>query len=236
MQCPNCGSQIPDSSKKCGVCGVLLQPQQAQATTGFPGWAKGLLIGGGIGLIFFAVLGAAYFFFYFRPSITMIEPTQIPTAVIAPTQPPAPTVAAVVESPPEETPLPTIEPTQAFTPTSTAEPQFCDAFDGVEMTVVYLDWIKNEPLELYVKMSGGVPGLEKEIPDATGEWNYRVKIGDYNSIGCEFIEGYRERLYCEINLPNEYEGAVQPIAVYVDKCEENLHTGQKAFLPEIKKK
>lgn len=235
MQCPNCSSQIPDTAKKCGVCGVLLHTQQTQENTGLPAWAKGLLVGGGIGLIFVILLGAAYLLFYLRPSITMVEPTQIATMTFVPTQIP-PTVEVLVEAPPEETPIPTptMEPTQP--PTPTAEPQFCDAFDGIEMTVVYIDWIKNEPLELYIKMSGGVPGLEKVIPDASGEWNYRVKIGDYNSIGCEFIEGYRERLYCKITLPNEYEGAVQPLSVYVDRCEENLYTGQSAFLPEIKKK
>ena len=233
MQCPNCGNQIPDASKKCGVCGVALNTQVAQANTGIPDWAKGLLVGGGIGLVFFMVLGAAYVFFYLRPSVSMVEPTQIPTAVVAPTQIP-PTAAVLVEPPSEKTPTPKIAPTQS--PTPTAEPQYCDAFEGVNMTVVYIDWYKDEPLEFYIKMPGGVPGLEKEIPGASGEWNYRVKIGNHNSTGCDFIAGYKERLYCEIELPAEYEGAVHPMSLYVDTCEQNVYSGQSAFLPEIKNK
>ena len=233
MQCPNCSSQIPDTAKKCGVCGVLLHTQQTQENTGLPAWAKGLLVGGGIGLIFVILLGAAYLLFYLRPSIVMVEPTQAATMTFVPTQIP-PTVEVLVEAPPEETPTAIIEPTQP--PTPTAEAQFCDAFEGVEMTVVYLDWYKNELLEFYIKMPGGVPGLEKEIPGASGEWNYRVKIGNYNSSGCDFTAGYRERLYCKIDLPSEYESAVHPMLLYVDTCEQNIYTGQSAFLPEIKRK
>ena len=103
------------------------------------------------------------------------------------------------------------------------------------MTVVYMDWFSGRALEFYIKMPGGVPGLEKKIPGASGEWHYRAKIGDYSSAQCDIISGYKERLYCQIILPSKYESAVHPISLYASTCDEDLLSGEDAFLPEIKK-
>ena len=203
------------------------------AKGGLPEWAKGLLIGGAIGLVLLACLGGGYYFFYYQPLASAPQPTAIPTEIIAPTPIPPPT--AIGEILPSQTPTTAPIPTPTESPTPTTEPQYCDAFSGIKMTVVYLDWKLGIPLELYIKMPGGVPGLEKEIPDASGEWSYRVEIGDYNSSDCNIIAGYRERLYCKITLPEEYESAMQPMSLYANKCETDVYLNQNAFLPEIKK-
>ena len=235
MQCPNCKSQISDEVNKCGVCGVHIDTHPTPVNAGFPNWAKGLLLGTFVGLLILCFLGAVYYFFYLQPAQSAPQPAQAVTVVVAP-----PTQIAstpTIEVPPSQIPMPseTLVPTQSPTPIPTSEPQFCDAFEGIKMTTVYMDWKKGEPLELYIKMPGGVPGLEKEITGASGEWNYRVEIGNHNSLQCDIIKGYRERLYCQIILPDEYESAVQPMSLYVNKCETDVYANESAFLPEIKK-
>lgn len=198
-----------------------------------PNWAKALLLGGGLGFFLLLSMGAAYYFFYSRPLQIAAPPTKIPTMTVEPTRG-IPTLTETL-SPPTQAPTEALTSTPTEPPTPTDEPQYCDAFTGIEMTVVYLDWFKGEPLEFYIKMPGGVPGLEKEIPGAVGEWTYSVKIGDYSSENCEYLAGYRERLYCSMSLPEEYEKAARPMALFVNKCDENVFSNQNAFLPEIKK-
>ncbi|MBT3338902.1 MAG: hypothetical protein HN855_00655 [Anaerolineae bacterium] len=230
MQCPNCGNQTPSTTDKCRICGSPIEK------AGVPTWAKDLLKGMGIGLVVFALLGAGYYFFYLQPARSVPQPTETSAVIIEPTAVPPTVTEVLAEILPSETPTP--EPTlaPAETPTSTPEAQYCDLFKEIDMTIVYLDWFKKEDLGFYIKMPGGVPGLEKEISDASDEWEYRVRIGLYNSYECEFIAGYKERLYCEISLPPEYESAMHPISLYVNTCDEDVFESPNAFLPEIQKK
>ena len=234
MQCPNCKNQISDTANKCSVCGVHINQPPVSTKAGFPDWAKGLLAGTVVGLGLLIFLGIAYFFFYLKSAQSSPQPTQALTMIVEPTHIPPTLTKIVLTATPPATTTPTATPTQS--PTATPEPQYCDAFEGLEMTIVYMDWKRNEPLALYFKMPGGVPGLEKEIPGASDEWKYRVEIGDYKSSKCEVIAGYKERLYCEIILPAEYEAAVHPMSLYVNKCEKDIYINDFAFLPEIEKK
>ena len=182
MQCPNCSNQIPNTAKKCGVCGASLDALPEPVKAWLPDWAKALLTGMGIGLIIFAFLGTAFYFFYLQPSRSVAPPpTETITMTVEPAQAPPTATVIVIETLPSEMPTltPTTTPTQ--TPTPTEETEYCDAFEGIDMTVVYMDWLKGEPLEFYIKMPGGVPGLEKTIPGSPEEWTYRAKIGDYSS-------------------------------------------------------
>jgi len=236
MQCPNCSNQIPNTAKKCGVCGASLDALPEPVKAWLPDWAKALLTGMGIGLIIFAFLGTAFYFFYLQPSRSVAPPpTETITMTVEPAQAPPTATVIVIETLPSEMPTltPTTTPTQ--TPTPTEETEYCDAFEGIDMTVVYMDWLKGEPLEFYIKMPGGVPGLEKTIPGSPEEWTYRAKIGDYSSSHCDIIAGYRERLYCRLILPKEYESAMQPMSLYVNTCGEDVYKNQHAFLPEIVK-
>jgi uncharacterized membrane protein YgcG len=100
------------------------------------------------------------------------------------------------------------------------------------MSIVYLDWQPGAALTFYAKMPGGVPGLEKAIPDDDDPWNYSAQIGDYESESCIY-QGYKERLYCAIDLPFAYSNAIQPLSVHVNDCNSPIYNDPTADLPGI---
>ncbi len=110
----------------------------------------------------------------------------------------------------------------------------CALFDGLDMSVVYLDWMPGAPLTFYVRMPGGVPGLENEIPGDSDSWEYSATIGDYSTQNCRF-EGYEERLYCSLSLPSGYSDAVRPLTLRVNGCDSAIYSDQAAYLPGIEK-
>lgn len=112
-------------------------------------------------------------------------------------------------------------------------PDRCVYFEGINMSVVYMDWLAGSPLQFYVKMPGGVPGLEKQIPGMTGNWTYTAKIGDYTASECSFIQGYKDRLYCSISLPEWYSNSMQAMTLTVNQCDQNVYHNKTAFLPGI---
>lgn len=99
--------------------------------------------------------------------------------------------------------------------------------------VVYLDWISGAALQFYVKMPGGIPGLEKKIEGDTGAWNYSDQIGSYPSSTCDIIQGYGERLYCTVSLPSGYSNSMRSLTLKVNDCDSPIYTNETAFLPEI---
>ena len=145
-------------------------------------------------------------------------------------QPQAPVVAPqrAASPTPEATPTETRTGEEA-TPTSTT--QTCDLFSGIDISVVYLDWMRDKPLEFYFNMPGGVPGLEKDIPGATNKWQYLAKIGNNSTTQCEFIRGYSGRLYCKIKLPAEYANTGREMTLSVDGCEKPLYKNPAATIP-----
>lgn len=200
-----------------------------------PNWVKALLLGGGLGFMMLLCMGGAYLLFVMRPFDAVEPPTPTPIPTLAPPTMEILPTQTETRTLPTETPTATLTATATEPPTSTPVPEFCHTFAGIQMSVVYMDWFRNKPLEFYVKMPGGVLGLEKEIPEAGDDWVYTAKIGDYTSGECKFIPGYPERLYCEIILPGSYEEAVQPMSLFVNKCEGDIYTNANAFLPPIKR-
>lgn len=197
-----------------------------------PNWAKALIIGGGLGFFVLICLGGAYVLFFLRPFQAMESPT--PTRVILPTAETIPMPVATLALP-TQPPTATLTATATKPPTATPVPQYCHTFARIPMSVVYMDWVRGDPLEFYIKMPGGVPGLEKKIPKADDDWVYTAKIGNYTSGKCEFIPGYPERLYCEIILPQSYAESVQPMSLFVNKCEGDIYPKDSAFLPPMKR-
>jgi hypothetical protein len=114
------------------------------------------------------------------------------------------------------------------TPTPTEEPYSrCDLFADEELSVVLYSinpWDTN--LKMYVKFkNGAVIGLEDGRDDGLS-WDYSVKIGEVESIGCDIFEGetYAGRLYCILPLPPEYKDAARPAVFRVNGCTKDLLT------------
>lgn len=108
----------------------------------------------------------------------------------------------------------------------------CDVFSAINMSVIYLDWQPGAALTFYVKMPGGVPGLEKTISGDNDPWNYSAQVGDYETDVCSY-QGYKERLYCSVSLPFDYSRAVRPLSLYVNGCDTPIYSDQTADLPGI---
>jgi hypothetical protein len=106
----------------------------------------------------------------------------------------------------------------------------CEVFTGIHMSVVYLDWTAGSPLTFYIKMPGGVPGLEKNIAGDTQPWSYSAAIATATTNNCRFEE-YKERLYCTITLPSGYANTIRPLAVSVNGCSSPIFTDSMAAIP-----
>jgi hypothetical protein len=132
---------------------------------------------------------------------------------------------------------PTPPPTQQSVyvpPTATKTNQRCNLFKGMDMSVVWLDAAKGSTqFQFYVKMPGGVPGLEKEVAGQTGEWEYEVKIGDYSTTACYVIQGYKNRLYCDFQMPSGYDATVRPMELYVNECSKPVYEDELCELPGL---
>ncbi|NOY99872.1 MAG: hypothetical protein GXP40_11855 [Chloroflexi bacterium] len=119
-------------------------------------------------------------------------------------------------------------------PDAASPPDRCALFDGMDISVVYLDWQPGAPLTFYFKMPGGVPGLDRQIPGDSGSWEYSAAIGDYSTDNCGY-EGYKERLYCSVSLPSGYSNAVRSLTLSVNGCDSAIYSNQTAYLPGIEK-
>ncbi|MBT3314807.1 MAG: hypothetical protein HN390_09335 [Anaerolineae bacterium] len=150
-----------------------------------------------------------------------------PVAPPAPIVVEAPDIQVQVPAPARQEPSPTPATAPTATqeqPTPASETQSCDLFTSMDISVVYLDWMRDTPLEFYFKMPGGVPGLEIATPDSTNTWEYTGKVGDHLTSNCEFVSGYAERLYCRINLPAEYAYTARELSLSLKGCEQPIYT------------
>lgn len=133
----------------------------------------------------------------------------------------------------EVLPTPTIK-SAYVAPTPTQTDQRCYIFTGVDVSIVWLDLPKGSTqAQLYAKMPGGVPGLETIIDGQNDNWEYEIKIGDYKTTGCNFIEGYKERLYCDFPMPKGYDATIRPIELYVNECSEPIYKDEHSELPAL---
>ncbi|MBL8076949.1 MAG: hypothetical protein JNM55_03225 [Anaerolineales bacterium] len=161
-----------------------------------------------------------------------------PTVEGLPTVPGAPTAfgAPTVEG------LPTVPgaPTALGAPTAYTGPvtpdsanNHCSLFDGSNFSIVMLDWQAGQPLTFYIKMPGGVPGLEKPIEGDNGPWDYYVNFGAYQTQDCKIQPGYPERLYCSIFLPAEYANSSQVLELYVSGCNVPVYQDLNEDVPSM---
>ena len=113
----------------------------------------------------------------------------------------------------------------ALTPTYTPESGFrCNLFANEELSVVlYSIYPGDTSLTLYIDFSRRVIGLEDGRDDGL-PWEYLVKIGEVESLGCDIIEGeaFVGRLYCVLPLPPEHRNAVKPFVFRVNGCDHDL--------------
>ena len=110
----------------------------------------------------------------------------------------------------------------------------CPLFTGLKIELAYMDWIPGSALTFYLTIPGGVPGLEKNIPeDFSGNWEYSAGIGDYKG-GCDF-KGYKEMLFCTIALPEAYSNTISDLSVSVNYCDTPIFAQNPAYLPKITK-
>ncbi|HRJ75439.1 MAG TPA: hypothetical protein PLX90_05540, partial [Anaerolineales bacterium] len=112
----------------------------------------------------------------------------------------------------------------------------CSLFNENQIEFNALEWKTGEPFEFYFKIPGGVPGLEKNIANDSGDWEYYVSVGDYSSDDCKFIknESYaKERLYCSVNIPKDakYEFSLQSVNLFINGCNQPLFD-QRSQIPQ----
>ncbi|MEW6239366.1 MAG: zinc-ribbon domain-containing protein [Chloroflexota bacterium] len=231
--CPVCGTQNRADARFCGKCGTTFLVSQQPPFVTAPGRDSGRrssILGILFGLFALGVIIAGVGAFFFMGGMNYFSPAQ----PVQPTQPPiviyvTATPQSGNQQPAAPQPSPTRSPTRIPEPTlapSTKAVDRCGLFDDLEMKVIYLDWISGAPLQFYVKMPGGVPGLERKISGDAQPWNYSAKIGDVTTDDCRFIEGYKERLYCSIDLPSGYANSARTLDVSVNGCASPIyHTG-----------
>ncbi len=164
-------------------------------------------------------------------------PRNVPPPLATSSPIPASTLTATLI--PTDTPLiSTITPQPILTATPTEVPvetvDRCPLFENKNITLTTLRWYPNTPLIFYFKITGGVPGLEDKTVDDGGAWNYSVNINGRITNKCEFVEGYEERLYCNIELPSEYSYTINPLMLSVNGCATPVYQNPIAEIPKIK--
>lgn len=103
----------------------------------------------------------------------------------------------------------------------------CDPFAGMDISLMLL----NVPadtlvLPLYLKIPGGVPGLE-----GPEHWEYRALLGEIESYQCG-LQGFEDRLYCMFNLPSDAPGLALDLKLYVGDCEDPAYSQPKVTIPK----
>lgn len=161
--------------------------------------------------------------------------TDTPAPPVVPIVIEAPSVQLPAPSRQEPSPVPSATPTATAieTQSSTSETQYCDLFDNIDISVVYLDWMRDTPLEFYFSIPGGVPGLEKDVPGASNEWEYSAIVGPYTTSNCKVIRDYAGRLYCTITLPSEYAYTAREMSLSVNNCDRPVYNDPAITVPNF---
>ena len=161
--------------------------------------------------------------------------TDTPVPPVAPIVIEAPSIQLPAPSRQEPSPVPPATPTATASQTQspTSETQYCDQFDNIDISVVYLDWMRDNPLEFYFNIPGGVPGLEKDVPGESNDWEYSAIIGTYTTSNCKVIRDYAGRLYCNITLPAEYAYTAREMSLSVNNCDRPVYNDPAITVPEF---
>ncbi len=201
-----------------------------------PKFGKGLAA-----LFLFLLLFAALAIFVLPQAFTFtpqpLKQTHTPTVQNPPAQPATgtPDLSAESSTSASETPTKTpAPPTYTFTPEVSPYAQRCSVYEDMEINLVALQWLSGMPLNFYFRMPGGVPGLEREIEGDDLPWVYSVNIDGHVTEKCEFLPGYKERLYCSVDMPSSYSYTLQPITLSVNGCEQPIYENPITEIPKMK--
>jgi hypothetical protein len=229
MKCPNCSNEVPETANVCGYCGNRLRsaapqpkvPPLQRSSTGIPGWTWGC-----IGVVLIVGIAGLLIFFVSAPSLfapvsnnQFNQPAETPKpiqVVVTATHPPPALIATNIPS-----------------TTQTNPDDRCDLFESSKIKFTYPSWKRDKPLVVAVYMSGGIPGLEKEISSERDEWVYTLTIGDENehsTTDCRF-EGYKEKMFCYIKISEKYANYFVPMHLKVNGCSSSIYEGWAEIPP-----
>lgn len=139
---------------------------------------------------------------------------------------------------PTLTPTTNPKPTLQSTPEPTLEPEIlapavdrCQPFDQDQVSLVLLGLRPDTlHLPLYIKISGGVPGLSLESTESDPN-QYRAFLGSYESYQCG-LQGFEDRLYCMFELPESTAGQGLDLSVFRDSCPNPVYSQSMVSIPE----
>ncbi|NOQ40838.1 MAG: hypothetical protein GQ562_11040 [Anaerolineales bacterium] len=102
----------------------------------------------------------------------------------------------------------------------------CNPFENMDISVVLLSVPADTlVLPLYLKIPGGVPGME-----GSELWDYRALLGEIESYKCG-LQGFPDRLYCLFNLPPEALGLALDLKLFIGNCEDPAYYQPKVTIP-----
>ena len=112
-------------------------------------------------------------------------------------------------------------------------PSRCGFFEGLEISTVFLNIRENNlSLPMYFKFADGIPGLEVEIPEDDGAWEYIGRLDSTVSNPCS-IQGIENRLYCLFFIEETMVNTYQEIALFLNGCEEEVYFASKVSVPDL---
>lgn len=180
-------------------------------------------------LFFFIPMAAAalIFFWMMQPTPAKVElpPATLTASATSTDVPQVTQTATLTATPKRQTPTALTSPT----------PDRCSLFENKDIKFTALKWVSGTPLTFYFKMKGGVPGVEDKTVDDGNPWDFSVDIDKHTTKACKFIPGYKERLYCQIDLPSGYSYTLRPLTLTVNGCETPIYENPIAEIPEIQK-
>ena len=156
-------------------------------------------------------------------------------AVLAP---PAPTDSADQPPPPQPPPPPPPPPPQPLSlPATSSDSELsvrCNLFDGLEISLILLNLpAETRNLPLYLKIEGGVPGLDPDVMNGEELYEYSAKLGDIQAYQCG-LQGFPDRLYCMFHMPPGTEGTGLDFELRLKNCEDPVYLLPKVAIPEPK--